>query len=102
MKALRDPHMLYAGQSEGMATSAAGDLIRLYELRSIRSREVGLQCSGIDELLLELQDIPRDEQVSIEPFQSKERAVTVLLDASGKLLSCVTVERRTIGAHRNI
>ncbi len=90
LSATDDPEVVFAGNADG-ASSTAGGLLRIYEIRQRHCREQGIETYGIAELLDSLSDCGESDLIQGQPFLGPGSSVAAFWDAAGNLLGCITV-----------
>ncbi|WP_155526033.1 hypothetical protein [Bradyrhizobium symbiodeficiens] len=85
-----DPRVVFAG-SAGGASSKAGDLLRIYQIRQKHCVEEGIETYGMAELIDVLSDFGERGLIQVQPFLGPGGSIAAFWDAAGDLLGCITV-----------
>lgn len=94
LSALDEPSMSFCGKSN--ATTRAGGLVSIYNIRLKHCRERGLPCSGIESLLDALQHVPASAEIFIKPFLGETSFVGAFWDSNTRLIACIAGSRRPL------
>jgi hypothetical protein len=91
LSVVEDDQVVFAGNSASGASNTAGDLLRIYLLRSKHCQQQGIDVPGLVELIDSLAGRSEGAGIQVQPFLGPTSSVTAFWDAAGTLVGCVTI-----------
>jgi hypothetical protein len=99
INAMRSKDMVFLGQeNETSPLASVAELRNVYQRRLANISAINTQYSEVERLLACLSEIGGEKNIFVEPYLSSTHSVLVFLDASRKLLTCITSKRQDPGS----